>query len=169
MKCNLHHSSIKHLRYLIENAGYLTELDISWNEINEACMVDLTETLMGNRKLQYINLSWNSLKEGNRVIDQEACSTATEKLLSHNLGKLIKHNPRLLHLDLSHCGLSKFMLQELGPTLRRAKSLLSLHLNGNPGIDGELKRELHARVHAMPYFEPVNINLITKNIIGRLH
>lgn len=67
--------------------------------------------------------------------------------LMDNLCKFIKHDFKLLHLDLSHTGLSKMMLLEFGSALRRSKSMLSLHLNGNPGIDIDLKKTMAERVH----------------------
>jgi len=51
------------------------------------------------------------------------------------LCEFIKHNPKLLHLDLSYTGLTKLMLIEFGPALRKSKSMITLHLTGNPGID----------------------------------
>ena len=52
-----------------------------------------------------------------------------------NICKFIKYNPKLLHFDISKTGLSKHQLIELGPALRRAKSLISLHASGNPGVN----------------------------------
>lgn len=69
-------------------------------------------------------------------------------LYSHNydivyyLGKFIKRNKNLIHLDLSHTQLTEGMLWWIGSTLTRAPSLSSLHLSGNPGITSELKRQL---------------------------
>ena len=45
----------------------------------------------------------------------------------------------MMHLDLSSTGLSSEMLREFGTALRRAKSLISLHLSGNPGDDGDIR------------------------------
>ena len=67
-----------------------------------------------------------------------------------NLAKFVKYNFKLLHCDLSHTGLSKQMMKELGPALRRSKSLLCLHLSGNPGVDTELKEFMFNRVHCRP-------------------
>lgn len=73
-------------------------------------------------------------------------------LYSHNyeivyyLGKFIKRNKNLIHLDLSHTQLTEGMLWWLGSTLTRAPSLASLHLSGNPGITSELKRQLQLRI-----------------------
>jgi Ran GTPase-activating protein (RanGAP) involved in mRNA processing and transport len=51
VNCNLHSHSIPNVQYLVENSTYLVELDISWNDLNKASMVMLTESLAGNRKL----------------------------------------------------------------------------------------------------------------------
>ncbi len=73
-------------------------------------------------------------------------------LYSHNyeivyyLGKFIKRNKNLIHLDLSHTQLTEGMLWWIGSTLTRAPSLASLHLSGNPGITSELKRQLQLRI-----------------------
>jgi hypothetical protein len=71
----------------------------------------------------------------------------------------------LLHFDISKTGLSKYQLLELGPALRRAKSLISLHASGNPGVSQELCDELFARVHCQPKY-PINvIDDVTKDNI----
>jgi hypothetical protein len=67
-----------------------------------------------------------------------------------NVTNFIKYNFKLLHFDLSNTGLSKAMLEQFGPALRKSRSLLSLHLSGNPGIDLELKQWLSTRVHCRP-------------------
>jgi hypothetical protein len=58
----------------------------------------------------------------------------------------MKYNKNLLHLDISSTGLSEAMLWFIGAALRRAKSLISLHLSGNPGVTPALKEYLHKRV-----------------------
>ena len=55
------------------------------------------------------------------------------------LGTFMKHNTKLLHLNLSQTNLSKRMLEMVGPILRRARSMLVLHLSGNPGVSDDLK------------------------------
>jgi len=61
IKCNLDHSNIIGLRTLIENSQVLIDLDISWNEMTVQAVADLTETLNMDRRLQYLNLSFNNL------------------------------------------------------------------------------------------------------------
>lgn len=89
--------------------------------------------------------------------------TPDEKETITNLCKFIKYNPKLLHLDLTKTGLSHLMLLEFGPALRRAKSIISLHLSGNPGIDEEVTQALHKRAHCMPNFQINIIDEVYKN------
>lgn len=62
------------------------------------------------------------------------------------LTKFIKYNKNLLHLDLTCTGLTDQMLRAIGTALRRARSILSLHLSGNPGITPALKSFLYQRI-----------------------
>ena len=50
------------------------------------------------------------------------------------LTKFIKYNKNLLHLDLTCTGLTDQMIRTIGTALKRARSILSLHLSGNPGV-----------------------------------
>ena len=63
--------------------------------------------------------------------------------------EFIKKNKNLIHVDLSHCGLSELNMWFFGRTLRRAKSLRVIHLSGNPGITTALIDFLHTRTHAV--------------------
>ena len=56
----------------------------------------------------------------------------TQSLLD-NLSRFIKYNKHLIHLDLSYTRLDEMMITALGTALRRAKSLIAVHLSGNPG------------------------------------
>ena len=82
-----------------------------------------------------------------------------------SLCALIKYNSKMLFLDLSQTGLSKEMLLEFGPALRKAKSLLSLHLSGNPGIDRDnlLANAISERAHCQPQFDQIIIDEIQKD------
>jgi Ran GTPase-activating protein (RanGAP) involved in mRNA processing and transport len=66
------------------------------------------------------------------------------------LGKMIKHNKNLLHLDITSTGLGKFIIKEIGSMLRRARSLLCIHLSGNPGLDNETTEYLVKRIRCRP-------------------
>lgn len=40
-------------------------------------------------------------------------------------------------MDITSTGLSSFIIKEIGTCLRRARSILSIHLSGNPGLNNE--------------------------------
>ena len=42
------------------------------------------------------------------------------------------------------------MIREVGTSLRRAASLLVLHLSGNPGLSNEMRLYLHQRIKCRP-------------------
>lgn len=138
----------------MENS-YLTDLDVSWNFLGPEAILKLSAALVQNRKLQYLNISWNNIRNtdpSKKMNDEKVMSEADEDLIE-NLVKFVKHNHKLIHLDLGNTGLTKNMLKQFGPALRRARSLVSLHLSGNPGVDSDLKTGLFTRVHCMPMFE----------------
>ena len=78
-------------------------------------------------------------------------SKATQTV--HKIIKFIKQNTNLMHLDLSSTGLDTSMMREFGTALRRAKSLISLHMSGNPGDDEEVRIAICERAHAADYEE----------------
>jgi hypothetical protein len=63
----------------------------------------------------------------------------------------IKRNSNLIHVNLANCGLDSDMLKEFGVALRRAKSLVSLHLSSNPGDTEEVREAICTRAHVKPY------------------
>lgn len=115
-------------------------------------MQRIAEALSTNRNLQKVNLSWNAVRNMNCIAFDQKEITDSEKDTITNLCKFIKYNPKLLHMDLSKTGLSDKMLLFFGPALRRAKSLISLHLSGNPGIDRDIIDSLFKRAHCQPKF-----------------
>lgn len=100
--------------------------------------------------------------DGDQTDDEEMSPVESEIML--NLCTFIKHNPKLLHLDLSHMGLPTAMLKELGPALRKAKSLVSLHISGNPGGTKKLKRFLHSRAKCTPKVKSVYIDHLDRGV-----
>ena len=67
--------------------------------------------------------------------------------LLENLLRFIKYNKHLIHLDLSYTRLDEMMINLLGTSLRRAKSLVAVHFTGNPGVKKEPSDYLQQRVH----------------------
>jgi len=103
-------------------------------------MYEIAECLKDNRNIQYLNLSWNNFKELsilNMRRQQLEMDAIYEMDIAQNLSKFMKYNQNLLHVDLSNTGLTKRMMMEFGGTLRKARSLMCLHLSGNPGIISE--------------------------------
>jgi len=100
-------------------------------------MYDIAECLGANRNLQYLNVSWNNFKELSSLsaLDEpKEMDSIYEIEVAKNLCKFIKYNQNLLHVDFSNTGLTKRMLIEFGGALRKARSLIGIHLSGNPGL-----------------------------------
>lgn len=70
--------------------------------------------------------------------------------LTENLLKFIKYNRHLIHLDLSHARLDEATVLAIGTALRRAKSLVAVHMTGNPGVTEAAAEFLHQRIHCRP-------------------
>ena len=51
--------------------------------------------------------------------------------LLNNLRNFIKKNKQLIHLDLTSTNLTEYMIWQLGSSLRRAKSVASVHFCNN--------------------------------------
>ena len=66
------------------------------------------------------------------------------------LTRFIKHNTSLLHVNLDNTWLTEKMLWELCTCLRRAPSLISLHVSGNPGLNDEFKKQVARRIKCRP-------------------
>lgn len=125
---------------LLDTRKNIIDLDISYNHLTTSVMRRLAECLGRNRHLQYLNLSWNNFKELhilNSSSEPAEMNDIYEMEVAQNLCKFIKYNQNLLHVDLSNTGLTKRMLIEFGGALRKARSLICLHLSGNPGLLGD--------------------------------
>lgn len=90
-----------------------------------------------------------------------------ENELMKDLGQFMKHNQKLIHVNISHTNLSRGMLLSLGPILRKSRSMLVLHASGNPGIApnrdpgflDEVRATLHERAHCAQDVVPIHMNL----------
>jgi hypothetical protein len=61
VKANLNEFSVVTLGAVVRKAKRLEALDISWNSLAPDKMHNLLEIFAANRKLKYLNLSWNSI------------------------------------------------------------------------------------------------------------
>lgn len=115
----------------METHRRLEHLDISWNSLMPKQVKVLLEKIGSNRRLQHLNLSYNL------IVDDKSKKKAQKALAGH-LTTAIKRNKNLLHLDLTCTGLTPLVIMEIGLSLKRAGSLLSLHLSENPGLTPEI-------------------------------
>ncbi len=54
------------------------------------------------------------------------------------LKKFIKYNSKLLHLNLEGTGLTEYCLKEIAEGLRKSRSLISIHLSANLGLNASI-------------------------------
>jgi hypothetical protein len=64
--------------------------------------------------------------------------------------------------------LPKSILVEFGAALRKSRSLLCLHLSGNPGVDEELRHNIEERAHCAPRYKHNVIDVINKENVQRV-
>ena len=60
--------------------------------------------------------------------------TVQNASLAHHLRQFIWINRKLIHVDLSYTNLSEAVVYKLIPGIRKSKTLMSIHVSGNPGI-----------------------------------
>ena len=100
------------------------DLDISWNSLVPHFAKSLLCVLSENKRLQFLNLSWNN------ITNSEA-PQADQQLVLQCIGNIIKRNKNILHLDFTCCGLNEEIIIGIGNAMRKARSLLCIHLSGN--------------------------------------
>jgi len=120
----------------IVNGNYhLRELDIAWNQVTAMNMWELVQNIEFCRNLSYLNLSFNSFVG-------KHCADIVGSLCS-----FIRRNKKLMHLDISYCGLKNDNILEISKAVRKSRSLLAIHLSGNL-ISDEVKKKI--RDHLQP-------------------
>ena len=67
VEAQLQNIHIEKIKLLIRNAKLLRELDLSWNALGQAQMLEITKELATNRILTFVNLSWNYLTVSQKV------------------------------------------------------------------------------------------------------
>ena len=75
------------------------------------------------------------------------------------LTRFIKHNTNLLHVTLENTRLTETMLFKICSSLRRAPSLISLHVSGNPGINYELRKQVARKIRCKKAAVPRKVTL----------
>lgn len=129
-------------------------MDISWCYIpkqqSTGYYIKILSSLGRNRKLAYINVSWNNFcgyLPGAYRTEEDLKTTQEE--IAVLITKIIKYNKKIMHLNLENTGLTRLMMKIIYPSLRKAMSLQSLHLSNNPWLLKLLKEEpkFVARLH----------------------
>ena len=134
VRAKLNEISLMLLTEIVEVYPFLVAIDISWNELLGPPLIEFVETLATVKRVQYVNLSWNNLE--------------IEEVVEH-LYSLLKSSKSLLHLDLTSTGLREKSVERIVRGVKRAPSLLSLHLGGNevtPALRERFRKQLKARV-----------------------
>ena len=98
--------------------------------------------------------------------EKEAVFSDLSQKVVENLKHLIKRNKRLQHVNLSGTGLTEYMMLHIGTAMRRAKSLLSIHLCNNPGATDRVRDFLFTRIRCMP--ERSNLKFPAGEMIAEL-
>ena len=90
--------------------------------------------------------------------DKEVKFSDLSQKVIENLSFLIKRNKRLQHVNLSNTGLTEYMIVAIGRNMRRAKSLLSIHLCQNKGATPRVKEYLQSRIRCVPTTEKIKFS-----------
>ena len=111
-----------------------------------------------NKKLRFLNLSSNNLvkpikeridRMGKAVKDAER----PEMQAIIDIGRFIKRNKQLVHLNLENTGLSCDMIKELLVIVSKSRHIQAIHLCNNPGVyDPSLF------YYAVELLDPINLN-----------
>lgn len=129
-------------------------------------MRPLVEILSKNRRLTNLSLAWNNIMEVGKEDDPEFEETVAE--INWLLGKIIKHSKTMIHINLTGTGLSAGVIYEIGTCLRRARSVLVIHVSGNPGLSRENMEYLPDRVKCRPREDIERYTRITGVVKGVL-
>ena len=144
---------------LLEDSKQLVNFDISWAEFPTGMFKDVLQAISKNRRISYANLSWNSMSEAEeRPNAQEKPTTKRLSVSSIKFSapvvsfeiecicKFVKYNKNLLHLNLQNMGINEPMLDQLMTSIKKAKSLQSIHLSNNPCFIGKKAKNIIEKI-----------------------
>ena len=131
------------------SSKHLEELDLSFNDLLPHKMDIIFSYIRENKKIMQLNISHNSLIEGNSGNNFKQVMETETKVTDH-LFTFLKTNKKLIHLDLTATNLSENAMLQILPAIRKAKSMQGIHLSGNPGITEHLKNEVQSLLKTKP-------------------
>lgn len=118
----------------------------------------LLECLGKNRRIRNINLAWTNLVDMNKGYKKQDTFILQQQEAAENIICLFKYNKKLMHLDLSNTGITKMMFDLIAQNMKKAMSLLSIHLSGNPFIrEIDDYPALATALRAKPILDPKQI------------
>ncbi|CDW89852.1 UNKNOWN [Stylonychia lemnae] len=114
----------------------LSYLNISWNSMLEKNGLTMDYGNAGGARRSQEGSKDGLFKAMQRQLKMKAHTNNKNDVQTNimiNISNFIKYNKNLLHIDLSNTGMTEDMLWNLGTAMRRSRSMVSMHLSGNPG------------------------------------
>jgi hypothetical protein len=71
-----------------------------------------------------------------------------EKIVVDLIQHFLMSNTKLMHFDLTQCGLTSDMLLEITKAVKYTQSLVGIHLSGNPGLTPDVREKIVNRLAA---------------------
>ena len=97
-----------------------------------------------------LNTSISAAQKEVQWFEKPVKFTENSQAVVTNLIHLLKRNKCLQHLNLTSTGLTEYMILQIGTSMTRAKSLLSIHFCSNIGSTQRVKDYLWQRIRCMP-------------------
>ena len=114
--------------------------------------------LKENKKLQFLNISHNSMIEGNSGYNLQQV-LETQAKVSAYLTHFLKVNRRLVHIDLTSTNLSEDAILSVLTAVKQSKNLQGIHLSGNPGVTDNIKEQAKVLLKTKPKVNGQKLNL----------
>lgn len=125
---------LKVVKY-VEESSSLKKFALQWcNLTSMDGFMPLLECISKNRRLKNVNLSWNNLANQNRVLKSPELMLDYQLKAAQMIVNFFKFNKKLMHFDISNTGLTMPMFQLIAANLKKAMSMVALHLSNNPFI-----------------------------------
>ena len=124
----------KTLAKLLSSTSSLEFLNLSYTIFNLEPARKIFDGLYANSSIQYLNLSRNKFSH-------------YAKEYGSRIGRLIQIHPRLVHLDIQFCKLTKEEILYICGCVRNSISLMAIHLGMN-NIDLETRQAARAILNA---------------------
>ncbi|EAS04473.2 hypothetical protein TTHERM_00616480 (macronuclear) [Tetrahymena thermophila SB210] len=118
------------LKDLLENSMTLQELYLKWNNFRQDGGICIAQGIKKNQSLKVLDISFNNLGS-----HQSKKLLANEKEIPPTIGKQFAEaftsNKKLIHLDMSNCNLESQECQLIQEAIKKNTILFGLHFEGN--------------------------------------